>query len=106
MLVADDGGTSGWHRRLLLHAARSGGDWIAELDGAGRVRRVLAGEQLDHPPVEVLARLGRLAERLADVLGGAPDIQFAVHDGRVRALHVRSRDAATSVEEHQLEPAA
>ena len=49
VLIADDGGTAGMRRRHLVHAATSGGDWIAEVDRAGRVRRVLAGQQLDPP---------------------------------------------------------
>ena len=105
VLIADGGGTSGMRRRHLVHAAISGGDWIAEVDRAGRVRRVLAGQQLDHPPVEVLARLGRLTDRLEDVLGEAHDVEFAVHAGHVRALHLRSGVSAY-LTEYQFETAA
>ena len=92
-------------RRHLVHAATNGGDWIAELDRAGRVRRVLAGQQLDHPPVEVLVRLGRLTDRLEAVLGEAHDVEFAVHGGHVRALHLRSGVSAY-LTEYQFETAA
>ena len=105
VLIADDGGTNGTRRRHLVHAATNGGDWIAELDRAGRVRRVLAGQHLEHPPVEVLVRLGRLTDRVEAVLGETHDVEFAVQGGHVRALHLRSGVSAY-LTEYQFETAA
>ena len=105
VLVADGG--SGWRRRLLVHASSSAGDVTAELDGRGRLRRLLAGRQLDHPPVEVLARLSRLHERIGAVLGGSPDVEFAIAGGHLRAVHIRTGvDAVATVTEDMFETAA
>ena len=76
----------------VLVQADAGSDWRGVLttdDRGTRVCEVPVGDGLRHPPNEVLARLGRLADRLAAVLGGARDFEFAVDGGRVRAVHVR-----------------
>ena len=65
-------------------------EWTAELDDAGRVRDVLSGPHLDHPPVEVLARLAGLAAQVADVFDGPHDIEWAADErGRVHLLRLR-----------------
>ena len=80
-------------RRRAVVVARRGDDvlaaeWVAELDDAGRVRDVLAGQH--DPPVEVLARLTGLAERVADTFDGPHDIEWAVDGlGHVHLLRLR-----------------
>ncbi|MET0457648.1 MAG: hypothetical protein ABW195_00245, partial [Ilumatobacteraceae bacterium] len=97
VLFGDDSRPGRRRRRVVV--ARRGDDagatpaddeWIAELDDAGRTRDVLSGGHLDHPPVEVLARLARLAERLAVAFDGAHDIEWAA-DGQGRVHLVRFR---------------
>ena len=89
VLFGDDG-RAGWRRRTLTIARAAGNDdaeWIAELDAAGRVRDVVAGEHLDRPPVEVLARLARLAERITATFDGPHDIEWAADEhGQVHLL--------------------
>ena len=104
VLIADDGGTNGTRRRHLVHTATNGGDWIAD-DRAGRVRRVLAGQHLEHPPVEVLVRLGRLADRVRGRVRRDPRRRVR-RPGRSRAaLHLRSGVSAY-LTEYQFETAA
>ena len=59
---------------------------------------VLEHRRAPTPTREVLARLSRLADRLAAVLGGATDFEFAVDGGHVRAVHVRRATATTDVD--------
>jgi hypothetical protein len=81
----------------VLVQADAGSDWRGVLttdDRGTRACEVLGTDRL-RPTRQVLARLSRLADRLAAVLGGAPDFEFAVDGEHVRAVHVR-RAAATS----------
>lgn len=81
------------NRPVVVARRRSGDDWVAELDAAGRIRDVYSaarpGEDLDHPPVEVLARIARLAERVADRFDGPHDLEWLVDDaGRAHLLRL------------------
>ncbi len=90
-LLAD----SSRRRRPVVVAHRAGSpDWVAELDAAGRVRDVFSAawpdQPLDHPPVEVLARIVRLAARVDETFGGAHDLEWVVDDtGRPHLLRFR-----------------
>jgi hypothetical protein len=91
LLFEDD--VRGRRRRQAVVVAH-GGDaedaWIAELDHVGRVRDVLAGWHLEHPPLEVLARLVRLADRVTAQLGGGHDIEWAIdRSGRPHLLRAQ-----------------
>ena len=92
VLFGDDA-TIGRRRRAVVLAGREDAEaapWTAELDHAGRVRDVLSDQHLDHPPVEVLVRLARLADRVARAFDGPHDIEWASDDaGRVHLLRVR-----------------
>src|SRR6476646_7548328 len=76
VLFADD--ASGWRACpiVVVRGAASDGEWIAELDHAGRVRDVLSAEPDGGPPADVLGRLGRLAARVADVFDGPHDLEW------------------------------
>jgi hypothetical protein len=99
VLFADD--TGGWRACpvVVVRGATSDGEWIAELDHAGRVRDVLSGEDSEDsegskhdggPPAVVLGRLGRLAARVADVFDGPHDLEWVADaDGRLQLLRVR-----------------
>jgi hypothetical protein len=81
-------------RRTLVVArdaeAADAREWTAEIDDAGRVRDVLSGPHLDHPPVGVLARLAVLSQRVADVFDGPHDIEWVADDrGRIHLLRLR-----------------
>ena len=83
----------------VLVQADTGSDWrgVLTTDGSGaRVCEVFSADEVRRPTREVLARLNRLADRLAAVLGGAPDFEFAVDGGHVRAVHVRRAAATTA----------
>lgn len=92
-VLFDDDGNGGRRRRRAIVVAVDGDPdttWIAELDHAGRIRDVLSGHHLDHPPIEVLVRLVRLAERVAAAFDGPHDIEWTSDDaGRVHLLRVR-----------------
>ena len=77
-------------RRRAPATAHDDGEWIAEIDHAGRVRDVLSGEPLGDPPAEVLARLGRLADRVAAAFDGPHDLEWVADaGGRLQLLRIR-----------------
>lgn len=89
-LLFSDDAVSARRRRHVVVATDDTDQWIAHLDEVGRVRDVLSGEHLDHPPVEVLARLVRLADRVAAAFDRPHDIEWATDDaGRVHLLRIR-----------------
>ncbi len=97
VLFADDA-AAGWRSRSLV-VARDGadfGEWTAEIDHAGRAHEVLSGgsganrANPGHPPAQVLARLARLAQRVADTFDGAHDLEWVADaTGRVLLLRLR-----------------
>lgn len=90
VLFGAEGRPSRRRRSVVVVAPERGPEWVGELDDAGRVRDVLSGRHLDHPPVEVLARLAGLAERVADTFDGPHDIEWAAdHRRRVHLLRLR-----------------
>jgi pyruvate,water dikinase len=96
VLFADDSAT-GWRATPLVVARRdtsrgdtSRGEWIAEVDHAGRVRDVLSAQPLGNPPAEVLVRLGRLADRVTAAFDGPHDLEWiADAGGRLQLLRIR-----------------
>ena len=81
-----------WRRQAIVvaHDGDSEDAWIAELDHGGRIRDVLSGWHLEHPPLEVLVRLARLADRVTAALGGGHDIEWASDEsGRPHLLRAR-----------------
>ena len=91
--VLFEGDTRGRWRRQAIVVAHDGDAedaWIAELDHGGRIRDVLSGWHLEHPPLEVLVRLVRLADRVTAALGGGHDIDWASDvSGRPHLLRAR-----------------
>ena len=91
VLYADDA-AAGWRSRPLVVASdgAEAGEWIAETDHAGRVQEVLSGESAGDPPTELLARLARLAQRVAAAFDDAHDLDW-ISDaaGRVLLLGLR-----------------
>ena len=91
VLFADDH-ARGWRSTPVAVAHREDhpADWVAELDHTGRVRCVLSAEAVAGPPLDVLARVARLAQRVTDELEGPHDLEWLVDpSGRVRLLRVR-----------------
>jgi rifampicin phosphotransferase len=113
VLFADDA-AGGWRARPLVvaEAPSSGrGEWIAELDHAGRPLDVLSADPAAGPATAVLARVARVAEKVANTFEGPHDIEWVVaDDGRVQLLRVRPvvrlqvapRDRHTSPDEREL----
>jgi rifampicin phosphotransferase len=88
-LFADDV-NGGWRARPLVVAApHDGPEWTAELDHAGRVREVVSAHAAG-PPAQLLARLARLADKVATAFDGPHDLDWvAADDGRLQLLRVR-----------------
>jgi pyruvate,water dikinase len=89
VLFADDAG-GGWRARPVVIAAPAGGPaWTAEIDHAGRVRDVVSASTAA-PPLPLLGRLARLADKVAAAFDGPHDLEWAVAtDGRLQLLQVR-----------------
>ena len=92
VLFADDAG-GGWRARPLVVAADSTSrdrHWVAELDHTGRVRNVLSDGEEDGPVTHLLARVARVADKVAAAFNGPHDIEWVIaRDGRVQLLRVR-----------------
>ena len=92
VLFADDAG-GGWRARPLVVAAEPTSidcQWVAELDHTGRVRDLLSGGDLVGPGSHLLARVARVAEKVAAAFNGPHDIEWVIaDDGRVQLLRVR-----------------
>jgi hypothetical protein len=93
-LFGDDSGER-WRSRPIVVARAADGvgdgssDWIAELDQTGRVRAELSAAATE-PPAAVLARLSRLATKVADTFGGPHDLDWTADSaGRLQLLRVR-----------------
>jgi pyruvate,water dikinase len=88
-LFADDA-NGGWRARPVVVAApHDSPEWTAELDHAGRVRDVLSAH-VAGPPAQLLARLARLADKVATAFDGPHDLDWvAADDGRLQLLRVR-----------------
>ena len=93
VLFADDAGRrlAGAPARRRRRPSAIDGEWIAELDHPGRVRDVAVGRR----PASVrrphlLARVARVAEKVAGAFDGPHDIEWVIaDDGRVQLLRVR-----------------
>jgi pyruvate,water dikinase len=92
VLFADDAG-GGWRARPLVVAAATTSidrQWIAELDHAGRVRDILTGGDDSGPASHLLARVARVADKVASAFNGPHDIEWVIaDDGRVQVMRVR-----------------
>jgi pyruvate,water dikinase len=92
VLFADDAG-GGWRARPLVVAADPTcieSQWVAELDHTGRVRVLLSGGDAVGPETQLLARVARLAEKVAAAFDGPHDIEWVItDDGRVQLMRVR-----------------
>jgi pyruvate,water dikinase len=85
-----DGTNGGWRARpVVVAAAHDGTEWTAELDHGGRVRDVLSAHAAG-PPAQLLARLARLADKVAVAFDGPHDLDWvAARDGRLQLLRLR-----------------
>ncbi len=92
VLFADDAG-GGWRARPLVVAADPSSidrQWIAELDHSGRVRDIVTGGDLVGPATHLLARVARVAEKVARAFSSPHDIEWVIaDDGRVQLMRVR-----------------
>jgi hypothetical protein len=92
VLFADDAG-GGWRARPLVVAADPaavGRQWVAELDHTGRVRDLISGGDVAGPDTLLLARVARVAEKVATAFDGPHDIEWLIaDDGRVQLARVR-----------------
>jgi len=92
VLFADDAG-GGWRARPLVVAAEPtaiDSQWIAELDHTGRVRDILTGGDLVGPATHLLARVARIADKVARAFNSPHDIEWVIaDDGRVQLMRVR-----------------
>jgi pyruvate,water dikinase len=92
VLFADET-ARGWRATALAVARRAGhpdGDWVAAIDRAGRVSDVLSCDEVEGPPSEVLARVARVADRVAVAFDGAQDVEWIADEGgRVQLLRIR-----------------
>jgi pyruvate,water dikinase len=92
VLFADDTG-GGWRARPLVVAADPRSidrQWVAELDHAGRVRDVISGGDDAGPDTYLLARVARVADKVATAFDGPHDIEWVIaDDGRVQLVRVR-----------------
>ena len=91
VLFADD--ASGWRARPLVVAAEPTSidcQWVAELDHTGRVRDILTGGDLVGPATHLLARVARIADKVASAFNSPHDIEWVIaDDGRVQLMRVR-----------------
>ena len=91
VLFADD--VTGWRARPLVVAADPASidcQWVAELDHTGRVRDLLSGGDSAGPGTHLLARVARVADKVAAAFNGPHDIEWVIaHDGRVQLMRVR-----------------
>jgi rifampicin phosphotransferase len=89
VLFADDS-AGGWRARSLVVADAGGGEWIGELDHAGRVCDVLSPDGTEAPDAHLLGRLARIADKVTAAFDGPHDLEWVIaDDGRVQLLRVR-----------------